>query len=51
MRGAILPRLGRRNIALLIVLTLLVLVLAWYQGGEEPVRFIEEDIALPEGAI
>lgn len=36
---------------LLIVLTLLLLVLAWYQGGEEPMRLIEEDVAVPEGVL
>ncbi len=45
------PRLGRRNTALLIVLTLLVLMLAWYQGGEQPVRPIEEAVAVPEGVL
>jgi hypothetical protein len=51
MRGAQLPRLGRRNTALLIVLALLVLILAWYQGGEQPVRPIEEDVSVPAGVL
>lgn len=46
-----LPRLGRRNTVLLIVLTLFVLFLAWYQGGERPLRLIEEDVAVPEGVL
>ncbi|HEU4820720.1 MAG TPA: hypothetical protein VFS87_06135 [Qipengyuania sp.] len=45
------PRLGRRNTVLLIVLTLLILLLAWYQGGEQPIRLIEEDVAVPEGVL
>lgn len=45
------PKLGRKNTLLLIVLTLLILLLAWYQGGERPIRLIEEDIAVPEGAL
>lgn len=36
---------------LLIVLTLLLLLLAWYQGGEQPIRLIEEDVAVPEGVL
>jgi hypothetical protein len=50
-RGAKLPRLGRRNTVLLIVLMLFLLLLAWYRGGEEPVRLIEEDVAVPEGIL
>ena len=33
---------------LLIVLALMVLILAWYQGGERTLRPIEQDIAVPE---
>jgi hypothetical protein len=51
MRGANLPRLGRRNTALLIMLMVLLLLLAWYQGGEQSVRLIEEDVAVPEGVL
>lgn len=50
-RGAILPRPGRRKTALFILLALLLLVLAWYQGGERQLRLIEEDIPVPEGAL
>ena len=50
-RGAILPRLGRRKTALLLVLALLLLILAWYQGGERALRPIEEDLAVPEGVL
>jgi hypothetical protein len=35
----------------LIVLMLLVLFLAWYQGGEQPIRLIEEDVPVPEGVL
>lgn len=28
---------------------LAVLLLAWYDGGEEPIRPITQDIAVPEG--
>lgn len=55
MRGARLPRLGprlgRRKAALLAGLVLLVLILAWYQGGERALRPIEEDIPVPEGVL
>lgn len=51
MRGTNLPRLGRRNTALLIVAVVLALVLAWYQGGEQPLRTIEENVPVPEGAL
>ena len=33
---------------MLLVLLLLLLVLAWYQGGEQAMRPIEEDIPVPE---
>jgi hypothetical protein len=46
-----LPRLGRKKTALPIVLALLLLILAWYQGGERPLRPIEEEIPVPEGAL
>ena len=48
------PKLGRRKTALLVVLVvlaLLVLILAWYQGGERPLRPIEEEISVPEGVL
>lgn len=48
MRGAALPKPGRRKTALLIVVLVLLLLLAWYQGGERAVRPIEQDIAVPE---
>jgi hypothetical protein len=55
MRGAILPRLGqkpiRRRTALIVSLALLLLALAWYQGGERALRPIEQDISVPEGAL
>ena len=51
MRGANLPKLGRRKTALLIVLALLLLVLAWYQGGERTLRPIEEEIPVSEGVL
>jgi hypothetical protein len=36
---------------LLIVLVVLLLILAWYQGGERALRPIEEDVAVPEGVL
>lgn len=45
------PKLGRRKTALLLVLAVLLLVLAWYQGGERAVRPIEEEIAVPQGVL
>lgn len=36
---------------LLIVAIVLLLVLAWYQGGEQPMRMIEEDVSVPEGVL
>lgn len=54
-RGPILLRtgrkMGRRKTALLIVLALVLLILAWYQGGERKLRLIEEEIPVPEGAL
>jgi hypothetical protein len=54
-RGAVLPgrvpKLGRGKVALLIVLVLLMLVLAWLDGGERALRPIEQDIPVPEGAL
>lgn len=49
--GAALPRLGRRTTGLLIVLAVLALMLAWWDGGERRVRPIEQDIAVPEGVL
>ena len=42
---------GRRRSASVIALLLLagVLVVAWYDGGEEPIRPIEQEIRVPEG--
>lgn len=51
MRGAKLPKLGRRDTVLLIVLALLLLILAWFQGGERAVRPIEEEVPVPEGVL
>lgn len=49
MRGATLSKLSRRKSALLILLAVLLIVLAWYQGGERSLRPIEQDIPVPEG--
>jgi len=46
-----LPKLGRRKTGLLIVVAVLLIVLAWYQGGERSLRTIEEEIPVPEGAL
>jgi hypothetical protein len=35
----------------LVVLALLMLILAWYQGGERALRPIEQEIPVPEGAL
>lgn len=43
--------MGRRKTALLIVVALLVLILAWHQGGERALRPIEQEIAVPEGVL
>lgn len=34
-----------------VVLALLLLILAWYQGGERALRPIEENISVPEGVL
>lgn len=34
-----------------VVLALLLLILAWYQGGERALRPIEEDVSVPEGVL
>ncbi len=34
----------------LVLIVILLLALAWYDGGEEPVRDIVEPVALPGGA-
>jgi len=34
----------------LVLIVILLLALAWYDGGEEPVREIVEPVALPGGA-
>lgn len=36
---------------MLIVLAVLLLILAWYQGGERVPRLIEKDVAVPEGVL
>ena len=45
------PKLGRRKTALLIVVAVMLLMLAWYQGGERPLRPIKEAVAVPEGIL
>lgn len=36
---------------MLVALITVLLILAWYQGGERAVRPIEIDVPLPEGAL
>ena len=36
---------------MLIVLAVLLVLLAWWQGGERPLRTIEEEIPVPEGVL
>ena len=40
---------GRSKAALLTALVVMVLILAWYDGGERRLRLIEQDIPVPEG--
>ena len=51
-RGADLPNTapnsGRRKIFVWLLLLVLVLILAWWDGGEREVRPIEVEVALPE---
>jgi hypothetical protein len=55
MRGAILPRHvpnpGRRRAAWVVLAILLVLLLAWYDGGERETQVIEVEIPVPEGVL
>lgn len=44
------PKPGRRTTAAL-VLAVVILLLAWYQGGERAIRPIEQDIAVPVGVL
>ena len=39
---------SRRNRAILAVLVVLVILLAWYDGGKRPLREIVEPVAVPE---
>lgn len=41
---------GNRWVLVPIAIMLILVLLAWYRGGEEPLRTIEQDIALPGGA-
>lgn len=42
--------MGRKRIWMVfIVLLILFLALAWYDGGREPLRMIEQPVDLPEG--
>ena len=42
---------GRGRAAALIALLLLIVLAAWYQGGERTVGPIEVDVPVPEGAL
>lgn len=46
--GSVAMRLNKLQQALLVLL-LLILALAWYDGGREPQRLIEQPVELPEG--
>lgn len=39
--------MGRSTTLVLVALILILLLLAWHQGGEEPVRPIEQDVPAP----
>jgi len=39
----------RRGWTVLAVIVVLLLALAWYDGGERPLREITEPVAVPEG--
>ena len=41
---------GRRVVVTLALVFLAILVLAWLDGGEEPLRPIEHAVAVPEAA-
>lgn len=41
---------SRRIVIGLAVVVIMVLALAWIDGGEEPLREIVEPVAMPEGA-
>ena len=45
-----LGRVTPRRLLVAGVVTLALLVLAWFEGGEEPLRAIAEPVALPEEA-
>lgn len=45
------PKLGRRKTVVLVVLLVMLVFMAWYQGGERALRPIEHDIAVPEGVL
>lgn len=36
---------------MLVLLAVLMLLIAWYQGGERAMRPIEQDISVPEGVL
>ena len=39
---------GRRRIVIAVLALVALLALAWFDGGEEPLHPIAEDVALPE---
>ena len=39
--------MGNRWTLALVMLLLTVVIFAWYQGGEEPLRTIEQDVPMP----
>lgn len=41
---------GNRVAVTIAVVLILLLLLAWFDGGEEPLRLIEQPVDLPEGA-
>ena len=41
----------RRFVIGLAVLVILILAIAWIDGGEEPLHEISQDVAVPEGAL
>ena len=50
MKGSRLVAMRRKNIWLgLLTLLVLFLIIAWYDGGREPQRLIEQPVELPEG--
>jgi len=44
------PRVGLRRVGIALVVMALLAVLAWIDGGEEPLRPIAETVALPGAA-